>query len=247
MTRYLQFVAWTIGIGFVLWAVLFGSFWMVRNGCAGNLSAPHCNGGAAIEWLGNVVLLGWVKNYQTLVAGILALTAGAFVLVTAVYQEEVRSRDRRHAEMTRARGAMALVRSAFHEAIMAYAFRKPDIAPPVRDRIVAACTDIAAVDPGLAETLLLLAKFSDNGLAEFRDVLKIAPGLTVHAGGVMVREGYIDAQAAADFLTDTVRLFTSEYRYNHQKLPAQRLTDVLKPLGLKLENPVLVSSLYDLV
>lgn len=77
-------------VALVVWALLYAIYWHDRTG-----HVLHW-GDALVNWLGDVVMLQWVKSYQTLVAGLLAALAGAFVYLTAIYQRRAAIADRRH-------------------------------------------------------------------------------------------------------------------------------------------------------
>ena len=71
-----------------LWALLYGFYWQDRTG------HQVYWGDALVNWVGDVVMLQWVRSYQELIGGVLTLTAGAFVIFTAWYQRQKVEEDR---------------------------------------------------------------------------------------------------------------------------------------------------------
>ncbi|WMT91000.1 hypothetical protein [Pelagibacterium sp. H642] len=73
-----------LGIVAGLWVLLYVMFWYQRTGCLAAFDRA-CND-ALLVWLERFVSLGWVRDYQTLLAGFFALVAGAFVWLAALHQ-----------------------------------------------------------------------------------------------------------------------------------------------------------------
>jgi hypothetical protein len=74
-------VGWA-GAAIALWALLYGFYWHDRTG------RQIFWGDAIVDWIGDVVMLQWVINYQTLVGGVLALIGGGAVVWSALAQRQ---------------------------------------------------------------------------------------------------------------------------------------------------------------
>lgn len=84
MKNGLRVLAVCGGVVVALWALLFVVFWYRRTGCF-DLFDRACNDGL-ILWVEQLVSLGWVREYQTLLAG--TFTIGAAIIAgTPVYRQ----------------------------------------------------------------------------------------------------------------------------------------------------------------
>src|SRR5690606_27896423 len=69
-----------ICVAIAIWLISYMVEWSIRTG-----GQVHM-GDALMRWWSNVVMLRWVERYQTLLAGILAVAAGSFVLFSTLVQ-----------------------------------------------------------------------------------------------------------------------------------------------------------------
>lgn len=146
----------------VVWVISFGTFWMVRSGCAGNMTQVHCNGSALVEWYGNLVMLGWVDKYQTLMTGVLALGAGATV-VWATRMTIVESRNvARRSRNGEIRAAMTQMRASFILCAATLQRKDYDQSDSPLPLVQLLAPQIAKLDTAIAETLLLSAHYVDK-------------------------------------------------------------------------------------
>ncbi|HWJ89072.1 MAG TPA: hypothetical protein VNS12_13470 [Pelagibacterium sp.] len=100
-----------------LWALLYVVFWYRRTGCF-DLFDRACNDGL-IHWLERLVSLGWVREYQTLLAGLFALGAGFFVVSAAKITAEAQNEEARRRAREEAVSACAVVAARFTQAAVA--------------------------------------------------------------------------------------------------------------------------------
>lgn len=80
----------TVGVGAIaltVWFILFVAEWGART------KGKVDRGDAFFSWLGDLVMLGWVERYQTLLAAFVALLGGASVYYTTVVQRNWNRND----------------------------------------------------------------------------------------------------------------------------------------------------------
>ncbi|WP_146113598.1 hypothetical protein [Brucella pituitosa] len=76
----MKIIAWALGVLFTVWLTAFTWFKGAELGCAQDLTiCAHATG----AWFRKLVLLEWASKWQTLLAGIAAILAGAFVILAA--------------------------------------------------------------------------------------------------------------------------------------------------------------------
>jgi hypothetical protein len=78
-----------------------------------------------IRWWGDFVMFGWVKEYQSLLGGIFALCAGAFVLLSAVYQRHTANLDA--IKLSRDQLEMSIIRAAIEYRRLLHQIRRREI------------------------------------------------------------------------------------------------------------------------
>lgn len=246
MRKYFEIAAWVAGFIFVVWAISFGAFWMVRSGCAGAMNQPQCNGQPLIEWYGNLVSLGWVIRYQELLAGIFALLAGASVLLAAQLQVEHNRRDTQEAQNERIRASLALSREAFSRAYDGLFTKKgATLSSPVA-AIQAVVFDIAKAKPGFGAMLLRTAIEIEEGLRAAELGLNANIGPHSHDGRYRIQRARALAVVMMDYLSDATALFDDEGALKlAKKNPAAR-DQWLSEIGLgDFPRDDLIPDLYD--
>jgi hypothetical protein len=67
----------SVGVGLAVWISLYVAFWMRRSGCHVQFTMD-CND-APLSWLERLVSLWWVRDYQEILAALIALGAAFFV------------------------------------------------------------------------------------------------------------------------------------------------------------------------
>jgi len=85
----------------LLWAGLYVVFWLDRVGCDG--AVPSCLANAFGNWMGDVVMLKWVKSHQEMIGGIAALAAAGAVVWTTVISRQNELHDRERADLANLR------------------------------------------------------------------------------------------------------------------------------------------------
>jgi hypothetical protein len=166
----------------VLWLGLYIMFWIDRADCADPVAA--CLGNAFGNWLGDVVMLRWVKGYQGLLAGLLTLVAGAFVWLTYRAQRTDFLSDRANAKRRLGLAALANARHHLSMADLAI-WRGADR----KEEIAAALAAVYASLPAVRD-------FAPSFAYWLQQITKLA--------GILVDGGADAAENARQFLTAAV-------------------------------------------
>lgn len=188
-------------IAFAVWLISYTVEWSIRTD--GKVSV----GDALLGWWGDVVMLNWVERYQTLVAGILAVAAGAFAFAATVYQRRATLRDRADEQYAGAIATLYVMRGHFQRLIL-NGF-KPDLNAMHGDmaRIVDLLPSVTSISPGLADWLQFVVNEIGDGVNFVERNMHLRPDLAPdYSVGI--------ASIAKCYLTDVERLFSSG-RYKH--------------------------------
>lgn len=107
----------------VMWLGAYIVFWLDRADCVGPVSA--CLGNAFGNWAGDLIMLKWVKGYQTLFGGFLAFGAGAFVWLSYRSQRADTLADRAEVQRAERLRLLGTIRHQFLQ-ISAHHFGRND-------------------------------------------------------------------------------------------------------------------------
>lgn len=194
------------------------------------MSAPHCNGSSLAEWLGDLVMLGWVKEYQTLVSGALALLGGLFVVLAAMANiEEARRKDRQE-RAEKLRSALALAVGAFTRAVHAFHLNEIGELTFTSRTIELISSEIARVSPRMASALIECSIEVDVGLTKLSDEIKGADYWLKDAG-FLVQAGASNAVAALFYIIHGVEIDASG-NLTEKRLSLKSVRQVLSESGV---------------
>jgi len=119
----MKLMAWVLGILFAVWLIAFTCFKFADLGCAQDWTiCAHETG----VWLRKLVLLEWASKWQTLIAGICALVAGAFVMFAANRTAHFARVTDHEARKRQSTIACSLISDEFRDAAYQIAHYPPD-------------------------------------------------------------------------------------------------------------------------
>jgi hypothetical protein len=162
-----------MALGLWLWGVLFGLVWLNTSGCLERFDAT-CNS-APLDAAQRFILLGWVKEYQTLLAGFLAFGAGIFVVVGAMLTGDAQRASRDAEIRERNLSAAAITGQRFIDA--AVAIRNDEIYAQELDFTIvdAHLPDLARIDTMLATVVRAATREAVTALRKRVEFLKRTP------------------------------------------------------------------------
>lgn len=160
-----------------------------------------------IRWWADFVMFGWVKDYQTLLGGLLALGAGAFALLAVRYQRQTFVADRTAEQHSDAISTIYTVRGFYQRLILAGfkndAVSMREASTDIRKMLA----EVTRFAPGLADWLQFALHEIDEGIDHFDEERARYRDVTPdYAIGI--------ATIARAYLTDADRLFMNG-RYRH--------------------------------
>ncbi|MEJ5026349.1 hypothetical protein [Brucella anthropi] len=107
--------SWAIGIGAV-WVLLAFIAWQTESDCGMFLSAECTT--VYWNWVRNFVLLRWLYDFQTLLAGFAAIAGGAFVLFGAKLNSQESRNEINRSQRRASSIACSLIHDEFRDAVL---------------------------------------------------------------------------------------------------------------------------------
>lgn len=231
-----------------IFVVLFW-IWRVKVPDASPLSSDYW---AAVElWGKTLVSLGWVDKYQTLVAGVLAIAAGAFALLSTVQQRRYDQADAAAEKRERILTEMSTVLASFFRAWRVLAGRdlgrETDKTLPI---VQASAIQIGTASPELAGRLVLAAHQIDAALDSHPHAIKDGHPVagTDHMGvkrGLARAEGYLYARGFSILLQHAPSLLHTDGSIVLRPMKATHLLDEIRGAGIEPKSMALFIGMFE--
>lgn len=139
------------GVAFSVWLISYIVEWNARNG------GKQGVGDALLHWWGDLVMLEWVKGYQSLLAGLMAMAAGAFILLNSTLERRARRIEAAETKQQQYTATLSGISTTFrHVAILFIASADKAEAKRALDRLEERINELAGSAPQLTADLLLL-------------------------------------------------------------------------------------------
>ncbi len=119
----MKLLGWALGALFAVWLTAFVGIKIYDLGCAAD---PYACVTETLIWLRKLVLLEWASKWQTLIAGICALFAGAFVMFAANRTAHFARVNDQEARKRQSTIACSLISDEFRDAAYQIAHYAPD-------------------------------------------------------------------------------------------------------------------------
>jgi hypothetical protein len=190
----------------VTWLGCYIVVWLERTDCA--QASTVCLRIAFTQWFGDVVMLSWVGGYQTLIAGLLAFAAGAFVWIAAREQISsnldaavVRDTRREVQALVMLRAGAGLVFRGIHN-------ESAEEAEAGAETMRQAVTNLGQSSPAMAEKMYLPLYYIQRAILTIKS-RPIGASFS-NTGDLTIRHGRAAALLVGYYLRDLAALFNDD-------------------------------------